>query len=330
MRLLFIGGTRFVGRTMATTAMARGHEVTLFHRGRLEPRGLPGAESVLGDRERDLALLLDGRWDAVVDSCGYLPRGVGASVAALRERASHYTFVSSISVFDHSIPEGVDERGPLKTVPDAHADTFSIEHYGALKARCERAVHAGFPGRALIVRPGLVIGPGDYSDRFTYWVARLARGGPIAAPDRRDAPVQWIDVRDLAEWTVRSIEAGVTGDFNVTGPEVACPFGEVLERVARAIEARPDLVWIDRETLEREEIEPWTDLPLALPYDGSEDGAARTNVAKAVAHGLTFRPLEDSARDVLRWWREVEPARELKAGLPAEREARLLEAVAQR
>lgn len=330
MRFLFLGGTRFIGRTMATLAIGRGHEVTLFNRGTLDPAGLPGAISIVGDRERDLARLAHGRWDAVIDTCGYLPRVVRESVDALRERAAHYTFISSISVFDHTIPEGVDESGPVKTVADEDTETFSMEHYGALKARCEQVVRDGFPGRALVVRPGLVVGPGDYSDRFTYWVVRIARGGAVATCDRREAPVQWIDVRDLAEWVVRSVETGVTGDFNATGPGPPRPFAEVLEHIAQAIGAQPEFVWIDRETLEREAIEPWTDLPLVLPYDGSEDGMARTDVTRAVAHGLRFRSLEDSARDVLGWWQRLETPRALKAGLDPDREARLLEAVATR
>lgn len=330
MRFLFLGGTRFIGRTMATLAIERGHEVTLFNRGTLDPDGLPGATSIRGDRERDLDRLSHGRWDAVIDTCGYLPRVVRESVEALRERVTHYTFISSISVFDHTIPEGVDESGPVKVVADEDTETFSMEHYGALKARCEQAVRDGYAGRALIVRPGLVIGPGDYSDRFTYWVVRIARGGAVAACDRREAPVQWIDVRDLAEWVVRSIEKGVTGDFNATGPGPPRPFGEVLEHVAQALGAQPEFVWIDRETLEREAIEPWTDLPLVLPYDGSEDGMARTHVAKAVTHGLRFRPLEVSARDVLGWWQRLETPRALKAGLDPDREARLLDSVTAR
>jgi 2'-hydroxyisoflavone reductase len=327
MRILFIGGTRFIGRTLASLAVAGGHDVTLFNRGAQDPGGVPGAAGIRGDREKDLDRLSGGRWDAVVDTCGYLPGLVRLSVNALRELAPHYTFISSISIFDHTRPEGADENGAIKTVPDADIGTFSMEHYGALKARCEQVVRDGFPGRALIVRPGLVIGPGDYSDRFTYWVVRIARGGPIAVPERLDAPVQWIDVRDLAAWMLASIEAGLAGDFNATGPETPLPFGDALARIARAVAANPEFVPITRAILEREKIEPWSDMPLALPWDGSEDGMARSRVAKAVAHGLQFRPIEESARDVLAWWRGLEPARVLRAGLDTAREARLLIAV---
>jgi 2'-hydroxyisoflavone reductase len=330
MKLLFIGGTRFVGRAMASYALERGHAVTLFNRGAFDPAGVAGAEPIQGDRERDLDRLANGRWDAVIDTCGQLPRIVRASVDALRERVGHYTFISSISVFDHSNPEGEDEYGPVKTVLDELADTFSPEHYGALKARCEQVVLDGFPERALIVRPGLVVGPRDYSDRFTYWVTRIHRGGTVAAPDRRLAPVQWIDVRDLGEWTIRGIEDGLSGVFNATGPQQPVPLGEVLERIARALGAHPEFAWIDTATLEEQGIEPWSDLPLVLPYDGSIDGLARTHVIRAITRGLRYRPLEETARDVLAWWKTLDPHPPLKAGLTAERETALLEAFARR
>jgi 2'-hydroxyisoflavone reductase len=330
MNILFIGGTRFLGRAMAAFAIERGHSVTLFNRGTFDPRGVPGAVSIAGDRETDLGRLGGGRWDAVVDTCGYLPRIVRQSVMALAGRAAHYTFISSISVFDHTLPEGAHENSPIKTVDDDLAGEFSMEHYGALKARCEQVVRDGFGNRALVIRPGLIVGPGDYSDRFTYWVARMGRGGPIAAPDRREMPVQWIDVRDLGEFVIRSIESGVGGDFNVTGPEAPVPIANVLARVADALGARNEFVWLDRALLERESVEPWSDLPLVLPYDGSEDGMARTNVSKAIARGLRYRTLEQTALDVRDWWNALEPPRDLKTGLSPEREARLLEAAVSR
>ncbi len=328
MRLLVLGGGRFVGRALVTAALARGHAVTTFNRGVADPDGVPGAEAIRGDREHDLAALSAGRWDAVVDTCGYLPHVVRASVGMLRERVARYLFISSVSVFDHADPAGADEDSPVRTMPDAEAATFSPEHYGALKARCEREVRAGFGERALVVRPGLVVGPGDYTDRFTYWVARLARGGVVVTPARPAQPVQWIDARDLAAWMVRMLEAGTGGDFNATGPATPVTLGEFLPRVAAAAGGAPELARVDVATLTRLGVEPWSDLPLVLPYDGAEDGMARTRVDRAIAHGLTFRPLEETTRDVLAWWRAIDPPRALKAGLTPEREAAVLEAFA--
>jgi 2'-hydroxyisoflavone reductase len=325
MKILFIGGTRFFGRATAEMAIARGHEVTLFNRGQFDAAGVPGATLIQGDREKDLVRLAGPSWDAVVDTCGYLPRVVRASVEALRGRVKHYTFISSISVFDRPGSEGVDESGAVATVPDDQTETFAMEHYGALKARCEGVVRNEWGARSLIIRPGLVVGPRDYSDRFTYWVVRIARGGAVAVPDCREMPVQWIDARDLAEFILHGVESGLTGDFNVTGPATPMPLGEVFERVARALETQPEFVWVDPAVLTREKIEPWSDLPLVMAYDGSDDGHARTKVAKAIAHGLRFRSLEQTTRDVRDWWNGLEP-RALKAGLTPEREAALLAA----
>jgi 2'-hydroxyisoflavone reductase len=327
-KLLVLGGSRFVGRAMVTDALARGHAVTTFNRGLVDPDGVPGAEALHGDRERDLAALDGRRWDAVIDTCGYLPHVVRASVEALRGRTGRYLFVSSVSVFEHTDPAGATEHSPVRTMPEAEAATFSAEHYGALKARCEHEVRAGFSERALVVRPGLVAGPGDYTDRFTYWAVRLARGGVAVTPARPEQPVQWIDARDLAEWSVRMLEAGTGGDFNATGPAAPLTLGEFLPRVAAAAGGATRLAPVDAGTLARLNIEPWSDLPLVLPYDGGEDGMARTRIDKAIAHGLTLRPLKETTRDVLAWWRAIDPPRALKAGLTPEREAAVLEAFA--
>jgi 2'-hydroxyisoflavone reductase len=327
MKLLILGGGRLLGRATALDALSRGHEVTLFNRGLADPTGPPGVEHVQGDREKDLDRLAGRRWDAVVDMCGYLPRVVRESAEALRDRVSRYVFISSVSVFDHSLPEGADERSPIKTMPDEAADTFDLEHYGPLKARCERVVQDVFGERAFIVRPGLMVGPGDYTDRFTAWVDRIARGGVIVAPDRRDMPVQWIDARDLGAFILHGLGAGLSGEFNATGPAAGpLPLSDFLARIARGLSAAPEFVWVDVATLERLGIEPWSDLPFVLPYDGSSDGMARTNVSKAIAAGLEYRPLEESARDVLAWWRALDPPRPLAAGLTQEREAQVLEA----
>ena len=238
MKLLILGGTRFVGRHLATAALARDHEVTLFNRGKhLETypsAALTGVETIYGDRNSELTKLQSRRWDGVVDTSGYLPRTVRESAKVLSDAVDTYVFISSVSVFaDVSVP-GVDETAPLKTLTSAQLDQANAidssgqasavtygKMYGGLKALCEQAAEEVLPGRVLIIRPGLIVGPHDYTDRFTYWVQRVARGnevGEVLAPGRPDRYVQFIDVRDLAEWTVRMIERGGTGVYNAVCP----------------------------------------------------------------------------------------------------------------
>jgi 2'-hydroxyisoflavone reductase len=333
MRLLVLGGTLFLGRHVVAAARARGHELTLFNRGRTDPRPIPGVEQIHGDRERDLASLDDRRWDAVIDTSGYLPRVVGASAQALAESADRYVFVSSISAYGTFAEPGLDESAP--TAPDPPPDTEDVlAHYAGLKAACERRVEAVLPGHVLVIRPGLIVGPHDPTERFTYWVRRLASGGRVLAPRAPDQPVQLIDARDLAEWIVRMLEAGATGIYNATGPATPLSFGPMLERIAVATGGRAELVWVDEDRLAEAGVEPWDELPLWLDVDRHPDfrGFLAADIARALAAGLSFRPLEDTALDTLAWARErsLPPARPEgamrppPAGLSPEREADLL------
>src|SRR5260221_13589599 len=231
MRLLILGGTAFVGRHLVEAALARGHTVTLFNRGRRNPDLFPELERLRGERPDDLAALRGREWDAAIDTSGYTPRAVAASAGLLAEAVAHYTFISTISVYADEMPAGTDENGPLSQMPEDKAGTEEVtgETYGPLKVLAEQAAEAAMPGRVLTPRPGLIVGPYDPTDRFTYWPARVARGGEVLAPDGPDVPVQFIDARDLAAWTLDSVEAGRTGVFNLTGPAQPLTFGDLLE-----------------------------------------------------------------------------------------------------
>ena len=316
MKLLVLGGTKFLGRHIVEAALERGADVTIFHRGETN-RGLFGdrVEEVLGDRDGGLGALTPGRWDAVVDTSGYFPRVVGASAKLLAERAAHYTFVSSISVYD-DFSTGPNEGSPLRRLEDETIEEIGDEHqfYGGLKALCERAVEREFPGRALVVRPGLIVGPHDPTDRFTYWAERIARGGEILAPGPPERIVQFVDVRDLASWIVRLAEERRSGVFNATNEGVS--MGELL--------AGADVTWVPDEFLVEHGVGEWMELPLWIA-DPEWVGHHHTDVSRAVSAGLRFRPAADTVRDTAEWAAARGP-HEPEAGLAPERERELLEA----
>lgn len=324
MRLLVLGGTKFLGRAVVEAALARGHAVSTFTRGRTNPDLFPEVERLRGDRDGGLRALEGGRWDAVVDTSGYVPRIVRASAELLREAAPHYTFVSSGSVYaDHSSRN--DESSALAQLDDPASEEVERD-YGALKALCERVVTDTYGERALVVRAGLIVGPHDPTGRFTYWPVRVARGGDVLAPEPRDTRVQLVDVRDLAEWIVRMAEDGRGGVYNAVGPEPRPTLEELLE-TCRAV-ANPDarLVWVDDAFLVERGVAEWMELPLWIA--APEYGAFMdVDVSRAVAAGLTFRPLAETVRATLEWARTDEQGglRD-DAGLAPEREAELLAA----
>jgi nucleoside-diphosphate-sugar epimerase len=333
MRLLILGGTLFLGRHLVEAAQARGHELTLFNRGRTDPRPIGGVEQIHGDREHDLRRLAGRDWDVVIDTSGYLPRVVRASAEVLTGRVARYVFVSSISVYGTFPEAGLDETAPTAPDPPSGAEDV-LEHYAELKAACERVVQHVLPGRALLVRPGLIAGPHDPTERFTYWVGRLAAGGRVLAPRAHEQPVQLIDARDLAEWIVRMVEAGATGVYNATGPAAPLRFGAMLERIHAAAGGRAELVWIEEDRLADAGVAPWDELPLWLDLDRNPEfrGFLAADVSRALAGGLSFRPLEDTVLDTLAWVRERPGPPERpegamlppRAGLSPEREAELL------
>ncbi|MGH2716352.1 MAG: NAD-dependent epimerase/dehydratase family protein [Thermoleophilaceae bacterium] len=297
MRLLILGGTLFLGRHLAEEAMARGHDLTLFNRGRTAPELFPEAEHLRGDRDGDLGALREREWEAVIDTSGDDPGMVGESAALLASAVGHYTFVSSISAYGTFSEPGMDENAPT-----ARSESEDVsEGYGARKAACERAVADAFPGRSCVVRSGLLIGPHDPTERFSVWVRRLAAGGRVRAPADHDQPVQLIDARDLAAWMLAGAEHLRVGTFNVTGPAKPVTLGDMLERVRAATGGGAELDWVDGETLLAEGLEPWDDVPLwlDLPRHPELRGFMAVEVARALAAGLAFRPIEETVRDLL-------------------------------
>jgi len=324
-RLLVLGGTRFVGRAFVDAARARGHELTLFNRGRTNPDLHAGVERIAGDRDGGLGSLAGRTWDAVFDPSGYFPRIVGDSSRALSGAADRYLFVSTISVYAEPVPPRADESAPVARVPDPGVEELTGGAYGGLKALCEERVRDAFGERALVVRPGLVVGPHDTSDRFPYWPRRLARGGEVLAPGDSVAPIQLIDVRDLAAWMVELLERGIAGTFHATGPAEPLSLGRCLERIARAVGGTGTLTWVSEAFLEEHGVEPWMQMPLWLP--AAERGFVELDLARALECGLRFRPLEETARDTLAWERTVDSGtRAPSPSLTAEREAELLAA----
>ena len=320
MKLLVIGGTKFLGRHLVEQALARGHEVTLFNRGQTNPDLFPEAERIQGDRDGDLGGLEGRTWDAVVDTCGYFPRIVRQSAEALGDSVGLYLFVSSISVYA-SFAAPVSEDSPLGELEDESIEEFGpeFEHYGPLKAACERVVQEVYADRALIVRPGLIVGPHDPTGRFTYWPRRLREGGPILAPAPPERTVQFVDVRDLSAWMLDLLESGRGGVYNATNQGVA--WGELL--------AGGDVVWAPDEFLVERGVGEWMELPMWIA-DPEMIGIHQADVSRAVGSGLRFRPLEETIRDTAEWdaGRERGTDKTLAgvggAGMAREKEAELL------
>jgi 2'-hydroxyisoflavone reductase len=302
MRLLVLGGTKFLGRHAIDAALAAGHEVTLFTRGRTNPELFPEAEHLRGDRDGGLEALAARSWDGVIDTSGFVPRIVRQSAELLRDSVQRYVFVSSISVYDDfSAP--VDESSPVAQLEDPSSEEV-LEHYGALKASCEEAVEEAYGDRSARVRAGLIVGPHDATDRFTYWPRRIAGGGGVLCPGNPEAPVQFVDVRDLGAWLVKLALEGPGGVFNATGPAEPLSFVELLDRMRATIGSDAKLVWTDEQRILAADVQPWTELPLWLP--GSEHaGMARADISRALAAGLTFRPLDETIADTLAWDRTV-------------------------
>lgn len=324
MKLLIIGGTRFLGRALVDEGLALGHELTLFNRGRSNPDLYPDVEQVRGDRDGGLVALGGRRWDAVIDTCGYVPRLVRAAADTLAGVVEHYTFISTMSVYAEPLALNLDESGAVGVLADETVEEITGETYGPLKALCEHAATEAMAGRALHVRAGLIVGPHDQSDRFTYWPARVARGGEVLAPVTPQYSVQFIDVRDLARWTLEATAAHLTGPYNVTGPRQPLPIGELLAtgRAVAGSDAR--FTWVDESFLLAHNVEPFTELPLWVPAEYG--GFNAFNIDKALAAGLSFRPVADTVRDTLAWANQRPADTIWRNGLAAEREAELLAA----
>ncbi len=327
-KVLILGGTGFIGPHIVEALSAHGHTVTLFNRGKTHAELFPELEKLHGDRDGHLEALVGRQWDAVVDTSGFVPRIVKASAELLAPNVKQYVFISTISVYDlDKVTPGADEvSGPIAQLADATSEDVKKD-YGALKARCEEAAEAAMPGRVTNIRPGLIVGPGDETDRWTYWPVRVARGGEVLAPGDGGDLTQLIDARDLAVWIVRCIEQGTVGVFNATGPADELTFRAMLDACKTATPASDaTFTWVDAGFLDAQKVGPWGDLPAWVP--GKEGAFLQIANAKAVGAGLTFRAVVDSARDTLAWWTKLPGDRRAKprAGLTAERETAVLTA----
>lgn len=325
LRILILGGTGFIGPHQVRAVRERGHSLTLFNRGQSNPGLFPDVETLRGDRNGDLESLEGREWDAVIDNSGFEPAQVRLSAGVLRDSVKQYVFVSTQSVYSDRSIIGQDETGPVGQ-PGIPEQEWS--GYGPLKALCERELYQAMPERATVVRPAVIVGPGDPSDRFTYWIHRVDLGGEILAPGLPGDPTQFIDVRDLSEWIVRLVENGTTGTFNGTGPREPLTVGRMLETIHSQTSTPAEFVWTSYDFLAEQGVRPFSDLPMWMVPQGPTAGFMRMSASRAWAAGLTYRPLATTVRDTLEWWRsrpEAERA-SLGAGLAPEREAELLRA----
>jgi 2'-hydroxyisoflavone reductase len=327
MKILIIGGTRFLGRHLVHSALGRGHDVALFNRGLTNPDLFPQMETILGDREKDLAQLSGREWDAVIDTCGYVPRIVHLSALGLEGSVSRYVFISSISAYAGFGKVGIEESDPVGKMEDETVEEITGETYGPLKVLCEKVVQDTFDEGALIIRPGLIVGPYDPTDRFTYWPVRVARGGDVLAPEGPDARVQIIDARDLSDFIIKLIEEDASGIFNATGPDYELTMGAMLETCKQVSNSDADFKWASVEFLARHEVAPWSDMPVWIPNTEEDAGFSRVDISKAIKAGLKFRPLEETVRDTLEWAATRPSDREWRAGLSAEKEEKVLAAL---
>jgi nucleoside-diphosphate-sugar epimerase len=333
LRILILGGTGFTGPYQVRYALSRGHKVTTFNRGKTHPGELPKeVEQLIGDRNGQLDALRDRQWDVAIDNPTTLPAWVRDVAQILKGNVERYVFISTISVYADT-GQGVDETAPLAKYdgPDPYKETIEAvkasgyKTYGPLKALSEKEAEKWFPGKTLIIRPGLIVGPRDETDRFTYWPVRIDRGGEVLAPGTPSDPVQFIDARDLAEWTIRMAENRETGIYNATGPAKALEIGAMLGSIKDALHSSATFTWLPAEFLKQQKVEAWSDMPV---WTGKDDAVARTNISRALSKGLTFRPLDMTARDTLAWFKSLPPDRQShpKAGLSPEREAEVLAA----
>jgi len=325
MKILILGGKRFLGIALIEAALKAGHTPTLFNRGLTNPELFPKIKNLVGNRDGDLNALKRRKWDAVIDTSGFVPRIVKQSASFLSNRCDSYTFISSISVYQDFKTPDISEEYPLAQLEDPDEEDYSGDAYGPLKAMCEYEIQRNFNGKVLVIRPGLIVGPNDPTDRFTYWPWRVSLGGRVLAPAPPSANLQFIDVRDLAAFILKMIEEGKEGVFNATGPKKPATFGSLLVACREASLSDATFVWADEPFLLNEGVTPFSDLPLWVPpSDPSFTGFYNVNINKAVKAGLNFRPLSDTVADTLTWLKNQPGARKIKIGMNIARETELL------
>ena len=328
LRILILGGTGFIGPHQVHYARQRGHTVTLFNRGRTNPSLFPDVEKLQGDRAvGDYKSLAGREWDVVIDNPTTIPRWVRQAGEALKGHARQYVFISTISVYAANDTPGADETAAVATTTEPESED-ARRFYGPLKALSENEAEKAFPGATTVIRPGLIVGPGDNSDRFTYWPVRIARGGEVLAPGSPTDPVQIIDARDLSEFAIRCCENRTVGVYNATGPQSELTVGEMLGGVRAAMTTTARLTWVDADFLQAQSVQPWSHLPVWVPPRGRTAGFSRRSIQRALDKGLTFRPLADTVRATLEFY-EAQPEQrkaELRAGLDPQREKEVLAA----
>jgi 2'-hydroxyisoflavone reductase len=327
LKVLILGGTGISGPHLVRALRAAGHQVTLLNRGKRNP-GLfkDDVETLIGDRAGPLDVLKGREWDVVVDNSGYFPAQVQRSAELLKDRSQHYIYVSSISAYADLTPPGIDEDYKLAELKDPNATEITNDNYGGLKAACEKIVEQTFGERQAVIRPSYIVGPGDSSDRFTYWPVRVARGGEMLAPGTPRDPVQFIDVRDLAEFMHACVERKIKGRYNICNPPGAVTIGDLLDTSKRVSKSNATFKWASQSFLEQHKLVESGESPIWAPTTGEQAGATLISSARAVAQGLRFRDLETTIEDTLAWHRQRPDAEKnkLRAGLTAEREAELL------
>ena len=331
LRILVLGGTKFLGVHIVELALQRGHSVSLFNRGKTNADLFPQLEHLKGDRDAQLDSLKGKRWDAVIDDSGYVPRHVRLSAELLAPNVQRYLFISTISVYA-SFTQPNSEDSPLGKIADETTEKVDGGAYGPLKALCEKAAETAMPGRVTVVRPGLIVGPRDPTDRFTYWPARAARGGEMAAPGTPKDRIQFIDSRDLAAFALNLVETQTVGTFNATSPPGMFSMGELVQASITAANAAvkpappPHAVWLPADFLEKEKVQPWSDMPVWIPESGEYASFAEANVSKALRAGMSIRPIQPTVNDTLAWHLQRPEAERAKlaAGLTPEREQELL------
>jgi 2'-hydroxyisoflavone reductase len=333
LRILILGGTRFIGVYMTELATQRGHIVTLFNRGETNPELFPKLEKLRGDRDGKLDALRDRQWDVVIDDSGFVPRQVRLTAQLLAPNVRHYLFVSSVSVYA-SFATAPDEQSPVGKLADESVETVDENTYGPLKALCEQAVEAALPGRVTVLRPGYIAGPNDTSDRLTYWPVRAARGGEMLAPDGPGDAIQLVDVRDLARFTLDVLENNVVGTFNVVSPPGQFTMGDLVSASIACANALakpqppPRAVWVPVEFLQQHNVVLATDMPIWNAPIGADAAFAKVGVVRALQAGLTIRAIKDTVCDTLAWYLGY-PAAErfaLKVGIDPAREHEVLAA----
>jgi 2'-hydroxyisoflavone reductase len=331
LRILILGGTGFTGPYQVRYALSRGHKVTTFNRGKTHPGELPKeVEQLIGNRNGQLEALKGREWDVAIDNPTTLPAWVRDAAQILKGNVDRYVFISTISVYGEA-KTGPDENAPTEKYEGADPYKETLEAmkasgyktYGPLKVLSEKETEKWFPGKTLIIRPGLIVGPRDETDRFTYWPVRIHRGGEVLAPGSPDDPVQFIDARDLAEWTIRMAENRETGIYNATGPAKPLGIGGMLDQITTALKVNATFTWVTEDFLARQKVKPWSDMPV---WTGKESGLARAKIDRALSKGLIFRPLGETAGDTLAWFKSLPQDRQskLRAGLRPEREAEVL------